>query len=292
MVLAEHPIIFNGPMVSAILDGTKVQTRRPLSKQPKFPFGVRRIVPVPDPWHVDALSGTPAYGLGNTGPRLLKWFCEDFSGNLVAEWDLGCPYGLPGDLMWVRETWADVNCGDGPAICYRADRGLRTWHDFSDTFGPDYGAGPSMDYDAYPGEYCMWWEDLLNGEPDHHWRPSIHMPRWASRILLKIVDIRAEPLQEITPADCLDEGVVLPPPRRGCAAPNPPDGWDTWGSDRQDAWIDDIARAVYFARCADAQDHIDAFRDLWNGIYGDKAGRSWCSNPWVWRIEFKRVFKE
>ncbi len=94
---------------------------------------------------------------------------------------LTCPLGLPGETRWCRERWADVNCEAGPALLYYADHDLRSWEQFSKTFGPNYGAGPSMDYKSYPGQYAMWWSDLLNGAEGHYWRQARHMPQWASR---------------------------------------------------------------------------------------------------------------
>ncbi len=83
-------------------EGTVTEILVPLDPQPKFPFGVAKIVLVPDPWHNDAFAGTPAAGMGRTGPRELKWYCEDFAGNLVARIMLDSPY-MPGDRIAVRE---------------------------------------------------------------------------------------------------------------------------------------------------------------------------------------------
>lgn len=165
-----RPILFSGEMVRAILDGRKTQTRRVLK---------------------------PSWS------RCLDLTDPDDRARAVEQ----CPYGVPGDRLWVRETWADVNSSEGPALLYRADGGMRTWHEFSETFGPDYGAGPSMDYVAYPGEYVMWWSDLLAGEPDHRWRPSIYMPRWASRLTLEVTEVRVERVQEVSEEDARAEGV-------------------------------------------------------------------------------------
>ena len=68
-------------------------------------------------------------------------------------------YGPVGRLLYVKETWADVNTEEGPSICYKADWHVMTWHDFCEKPSPDYGAGPSMNYEEYPGNYTMWWTD-------------------------------------------------------------------------------------------------------------------------------------
>ena len=186
----ERPILFSGPMVRAILDGKKTQTRRVVKPQPSHGFDASGyIVESSDKSHVGKFR---------------------FSDNGDKPWEseyIRCPYGVPGDRLWVRETWADVNSPDGPAICYRADGSYMHWQDFSETFGPDYGIGPSMDYDAYPGDYVMWWEDLLNGEPNHGWKPSIHMYRWASRINLEIIAIGVERVQDISGKNADAEGI-------------------------------------------------------------------------------------
>jgi len=183
--MKERPILFSAPMVNAILDGRKTQTRRV----------VKNLDYIQD-WD----KNDPTYGP----------FFEDEYGDSHKTVE-ACPYWQPSDRLWVRETWADVNTPDGPAICYRADSSYQHWKDFSTTFGPDYGAGPSMDYDAYPGDYCMWWEDLLNRdvhkEDGYRWRPSIFMPRWASRLDLEIKDIRVERLQNMNGEDAISEGV-------------------------------------------------------------------------------------
>lgn len=109
----------------------------------------------------------------------------------------------PGDRLWVRETWADVNTACGPGIGYRADSHF--WQ--PDYDGEDFGAGPSFNYDKYPGNYSMWFDDLLSGSPDHGWRSPIHMYRWASRLTLVVTETKIERLQEISQVDAEAEGV-------------------------------------------------------------------------------------
>lgn len=221
--MPEKPILFKAPMVRAILEGRKTQTRRIFKARylnkiiTEPPGGMREKI---EPKH--------------------------------------CPYGQVGDKLWVRETWADVNTPDGPAICYRADGSYRSWEEFSKTFGPDYGAGPSMDYDAYPGEYVMWWEDLLNRdihkEEGYRWRSPIHMFRWASRITLVVTDVRVQRLQDISGEDIVNEGIKIPGPTYNDPAAYVPDPWE-------------------------------CFSELWDSINSKKY--PWDSNPWVWAITFR-----
>ena len=161
-------------MVQAILSGNKTMTRRVIKPQPVF---------VADPY--------------------IPFKTEDANPKGIIK----CPMGKLGDLLWVRETWADVNTTEGPAILYKASGYYRSWHEFSKKFGTDYGAGPSMDYDSYPGDYCMWWEDLLSGAPDHKWKSPRYMPKWSARIWLKVKGVRVERLQDITNSDAIAEGV-------------------------------------------------------------------------------------
>lgn len=162
----------------------------------------------------------------------LKWL-EEFAPEFVAlSANELCPFGQIGDRLYVRETcfindYREAAVPEGERadceIHYRAD-GV-----------PDF-----------EGE-----EELIR------WRPSIHMPRWASRILLEITDVRVERLQEITYEQAAAEGVHRGPLREWCAS-------DEGGACHQYP--------------------IPAFRDLWQSTGGD-----WDANPWVWVVEFKRV---
>jgi hypothetical protein len=217
----ERPILFSAPMVRAILNGSKTQTRRIIKPvQPRndglWPAGRN---PVPD-----------------------------------------CPYGVPGGRLWVRETWADVNSYSGPGFAYKAD-GAFVQPEYD---GEDFGAGPSFNYDKYPGDYTMWYTDLLNGESGHRWRASNHMPRWASRILLEITGISVERLQDISEDDAKAEGCR---PVRGV------DG--IWaGSEGPGKLVTPWPTAK------------EAFADIWETIYG---ADSWDANPWVWVLSFRRI---
>lgn len=253
--MREKPIIFSAPMVRAILKGQKTQTRRII--KPPITDKIGNLLKLLKPCR-----------------RKKYEFMGDGKGNEV---NLK-PLMFPEDHLWVKETWADVNTPDGPAICYRADGDYRSWHEFSKKFGPDYGAGPSMDYDAYPGDYSMWWEDLLSKdehkEEGYNWRPSIHMFRWASRIDLHVNAVRIERLQDISEEDAISEGISKITKDNGriwkYGIPDS-DGlpgndnygwsWQEWGPDPK-----------------------EVFKRLWDSINGKK--HPWASNPWVWIIEF------
>ncbi|SPB16492.1 hypothetical protein NOV72_03692 [Caballeronia novacaledonica] len=154
-----------------------------------------------------------------------------FDGDALLDWAYPCPYGEIGDRLHVRETWQHSNHPLGPYddechVFYRADY-------MDDPHGPDGEKSPE-------GKY-------------REWRPSIHMPRAASRIALEITGTRVERLQSISEADAEAEGI-------------------------------NFLRSV-----PDADERLDArslFHYLWDGINGDGA---WAANPWVWVVEFKRA---
>lgn len=227
----EHPILFNGPMVRAIMEGRKTQTRRVVKTQRTS-----------GPHQIDDLVGSP-----------------DAIAAFIRH---KCPYGVPGGRLWVRETWADVNTEEGPALMYRADNHVIPWRSFCTEFGPDLGSGPSMDYEKYPGNYTMWWSDLQNGEDGHSWRPSIFMPRWACRIMPEVVDVRVERLQEISEGDVKAEGIKH----------DPECGYQIATGDYRGS----LTRSASLA-----------FWALWDSI-NKKRGFGWDTNPWVWVVEFRK----
>lgn len=153
------------------------------------------------------------------------WFEEDHYGD---HHQIQCPYGAPGSTLWVRETHRAFLLGDAPYIEY---------------------AATARDDD--PALYPISSEQYFQIE-SQRWRPSIFMPRWASRIQLKVLDVRAERLQDIREDDAKAEGVV--------------------------AWHMTIEGTVYRPE----------FMLLWDKINAQR-GFSWNSNPWVWVVEFERV---
>lgn len=184
-------------MVRAILEGRKTQTRRILKPQPV------------------ASDVAPE--------RLLDW--KDASYTVDQALAKECPYGQPGDRLWVRETWAPI---------------------FYD--GPIGRRGPGTLYRTN-----MTCEQGVQWSPEGvKWKPSIHMPRKASRITLEIVSVRVERVQDISEADCEAEGID--------------DGW--------------------LVKNRLAPPRRNAYAELFDEINGDYA---WRNNFWVWVIEFKRV---
>ena len=187
MPTREKPILMNGEMVRAVLDGRKTQTRRVIKPQPINPEG---------PNHDGLWS--------DTVDPVTRYFA--------------CPYGQPGDRLWVRETWACSHL-----------------------------------YDQFPPRLIPLDARFAYAATEHIGglikRPSIHMPRWASRILLEIESVRVERLNAITADDCRAEGT-------------------------EDDKNDGLVRL--------------RFSQLWTGI-NEKRGFAWHVNPWVWVITFRRV---
>lgn len=224
--MKERPILFSAPMVRAILDGSKTQTRRVMKKQPRS--GTDRVI----------LLERPIRSM-KEAPVLRAWFQEEGANTST---ELTCPYGQPGDRLYVREAWRTT--GDDGRADYLAPSALQphpVWYDAD-------GAAPA---------------DQCAGKT----RVSIHMPRWASRILLDIVSVRVERLQDISEDDANAEGVEL---ERCCLVSTDPCGAHLGGCCGQPKTLEPI----------------DAYRKLWNDINGSDA---WGANPWVWVVEFKRV---
>lgn len=163
--MKERPILFQGPMVRALLAGTKTQTRRAMRIQPD---GETKI-------HVEHFNQTVVdrYGDEQPGPEVFGAWWHD------GECGLLCPYGAPGDGLWVRETWA-----------YHV-HAQATQHD-----------------EDGPWVYAADGQPALQMRLCDRWRPSIHMPRVACRLTLDVTGVRVEQLQDISEQDALAEGIV------------------------------------------------------------------------------------
>jgi hypothetical protein len=233
----ERPILFSGPMVKAILEGRKTQTRRPIKPQPVF-------------------IGHPS--------TPFKTESADPKGIIK------CPYGERGTKLWVRERfcYGEIVCGDyvapdpEPLYIEHCDKSKKK---------------------TIPHQYAIS-NDI--GIEDIKWKPSIHMPRWASRILLEITDIRVERLQDISEEDASAEGCNLqwysdnagtedlwPCPKcngmqvHGCVGPNM--GWSE-------------------CDCEQCDTSKKMFKHLWESISGPG---SWDNNPFLWVVDFKVIEK-
>lgn len=228
--MKEHPIIFSGEMVRAILEGRKTQTRRVVKPQPTE-AGLE--------WKT-ACGGE--FAAWEDSLLLLDEYSED-----GGPCQRTCPYGKPGDRLWVRETHAFLwpeSCPDGVV-----------WEEVSGREVPIEDEDCDVEYRAdtgnpYPGQ---WPRDEAAGNPEApKWRPSIYMPRWASRINLTVTDVRVERVQDITTDGMRDEG--LRPDSEASLL---------WRENLTDKWI-----------------------ELWDSINAQR-GLGWDVNPWVWVITFE-----
>ncbi len=266
--MKSHPILFQGDMVRAILNCKPgVWPAAPIDPAMPFKFQTRRIIKrqpqyVCDDWTFHAEVGDKVIYKG--WPHRLvesRGRNKSAAGELTPQ-RLKCPYGVPGDELYVKETfqlWRDLHSGHA-----------EIWEG---TIGFAEGC-TSIEYQA-------------TSDSRGPWRPSIHMPRWACRLHLENKRVRVERVQEIDCYDAYSEGVNVGPPPPGCDAPEPPQGFEQWSNERREDWFTGMARTVYFARCADADDHVKAFRTLWDSINA-KRGYSWESKPWVWVVDFMR----
>lgn len=223
--MRERPILFSAPMVRALLDGRKTQTRR--------------VVKLPRNWvpNHDSRPDITSNGSLCVEPRGVA-VTEDTEDTYDV---LRCPYGAPGDRLWVKETWA------APPSC--------------DTIKPS-------DLDPLtPIRYAS--DGVVRGVSKRFvdkdgciaigkGRPSIFMPRWASRITLEVTGVRVERLQAISEEDAMTEGVDL----------------------KSEAWPD-FPEAMPISLKPRY-----AFELLWESINGRD---SWAANPWVWVVSFQRV---
>ena len=180
----ERPILFSGPMVRAILAGTKAQTRRVVKPQPETQHDGEPY------WHV---GGYRAWPHRSTVDPLRM------GGNI-----LPCPYGEPGDRLWVRETWVRASKlpGQGPVV-YLADGERGAW------VGDGEGGRLWVHHGWTVGVTKHSRDGRWTGPPNR-WTPSIFMPRWASRLTLEVTSVRVERLHDITDADATAEGVNGP----------------------------------------------------------------------------------
>lgn len=227
--MSEHPIIFCGPMVRAILAGTKTQTRRVI-KHPHVSEAVEWA------WWPEK---------GDAG----EWeFAVAAEGSLAHGDFMRCPYGVPGDHLWVRETWQDWCPLWGGGWCGHGDQ-----------------EGMARDHEVYYRADDP--ETWKRGAPKR-WRPSIHMPRWASRLTLEVVSVRVQRVQEITYADARAEGSFLG--RCDCMPRSQDRG---------------IMTAFTLQEC---HVHGTEFQYLWDSI-NEKRGHGWAENPWVWVVEFRSL---
>lgn len=246
--MKERPILFSAPMVRAILSGAKTQTRR------IAPIEFLSIKSFDDGITTWGVGFTKPIGKGRVHGSYSGTKCtQDQARQIIAS--QFCPHGAPGDVLWVRETWAPCEAPIRSGFFqYAADGAIGRRVSTSD--GEDFWMhnGHTIGI-SDPSLLGVW-----VGKPSK-WRPSIHMPRQASRLKLRIKSVRVERLRDISEADARAEGCF-------------PSGWAPSYSDPDNQSGGESLSAR------------EDFAELWQSING--AG-SWDANPFVWVIEFERM---
>lgn len=240
--MKERPILFSGPMVRAILEGQKTQTRRAIKKAGcQCGAWIPKEMPAttPEGWQTTGHSG--------------KWWCECCSSDQDA---VTCPYGVPGDRLWVREAFRYWYDEDGLWDCI------------------DYSAGgPAMKPEGLDFDTGMRFDERCSAVSK--FCPSIHMPRWASRITLEVTDVRVDRVQDISARDCIAEGIE----------PFATNGVAPFTMDANRSSITTFRDYLTGTRDRSAR---ASFESLWRSI-NDKRGYGWDANPWVWVVGFRMV---
>lgn len=242
----ERPIIMTAESVRAILDGTKTQTRR-VATSPKGSG-----VDIQDAEWVRKFSN----GNGFTGcwsfmreiSKQHSRYGERLACNSIAIDTIRCPYGKVGDRLWVREAMRPlVRDAAGVHVTYRADNRTECVGDVD-----------------LPHDYKF---DVRRNH-NKHWRPSIHMPRWASRITLEVTDVRVERVQAISEADVWAEGE---------------------NQEEYEVWLEDVHCIA--PPGSSFQSPKGLYENTWNEInYKRKDGiYAWDRNPFVWAVTFKKI---
>jgi transposase len=224
----------SAPMVRACLDGSKTQTRRPLRPQPDGYL--------PEwPPHYDKATGGAMWG------------------SMRSDHGIACPYGQPGDRLWVKETFFAFGFWEQR---WSAEKDRMEWHFVDQTIekGEQYQFEPPADYKRRKrgGTGIFWWK-----------RPAIFMPRVASRIDLEVTGVCVQRLQECSEVDAVAEGVRV----------------SHWAKRSM------ACQGIYECTMPDGKTHFndsayELYRVLWDQINGAGA---WDENSWVWVVEFKRI---
>ncbi|MGK8887586.1 hypothetical protein [Burkholderia gladioli] len=248
--MTENPILFSPPMVAAERRGEKSQTRRPMRPQPYDDYG--------------RLAWMFAKNRGSWGAP---------GGAPDPAWLARCPYGGPGDQLWVRETFVAFGRWE---TRFNVKKGRDEWHfvDMTLDTGRQYRYGGDLPNAQRASATPTWWR-----------RPAIFMPRAASRTQLEVVRTRIERVQEISEADAAAEGVESPETDR--------DNHD-WaicprcGGTRLYDAIGPNLGVMPDTDCFECDTHIKRFRYLWDSINAER-GLAWGVNPWVWVVDFRRM---
>lgn len=268
MEIKERPILFNADMVNAILAGRKTQTRRIVKPQPP---------------ETHSFGGYVIEASSRKNKGKFKWGIKKGEYHFADSIYVRCPYGQPGERLWVREAWGVVSHAfdeNGDRQQWEPDRPATPVYEMP--FGKGYYHGHVI----YAADGGFEWagDDDGGGEPRSAWKPSIHMPRIASRILLEIVSVRVERLLSISDEDAIAEGCYTNDEYSDMAGDA--DVWPCQICDGYQVHEHGSLSGASEVDCTNCDSPKKRFNQLWQSINGFD---SWGDNSWVWVVEFKVV---
>lgn len=179
------------------------------------------------------------------------------------DWIEHCPFGVPGDVLWVRES--------GRVLKHACDHDPVVQKDRWEVVGWEYADGTIKQLGDFDPPVSEWLDDCQRVG-----RPSIHMPRWASRLTLRITDVRVERLQDISEEDAKAEGLEVM-------------NFTGWGDEPGLPRVPEPDHFRGFQGAEWEEYPVAAYRALWERIHGPG---SWEANPWVWVVPFERITPE
>lgn len=238
----ERPILFSGLMIPPILRDDKTQTRRVMKTQPFYVDGGEFRFPWASFYDNGTVHTWDRNGTGGQNWQANEYPNEDKYAAALSRTPYAnpCPYGTVGDRLWVRETH------------YQYGKWVKNGHSATGKQRWRFKAiGMAVRFDAQP--------KIAKQEIGYHRRPSIHMPRWASRLLLEVTDVRVQRVQEISEDDALAEGMTL-----------------------------DLCDSV-LASAAGRLEPQDSYYVINKEGDDETQGHGWDANPYVWAITFKRI---
>jgi len=258
-------MLFSTPMVQAILNETKLRTRRIIKADlPVDAHGFHFL----DNEHLFKARKIDKTWSYFTDPELGSYPCADSQ-------KLKCPYGQIGDIIWIREAWKFTGIDEDGEFHVTFKDGIST-----SFYPPNFESEDIWFHRLEKLMDVMYKKDKVIEDEENErftwndadvpWKPSIHMPKDVCRIHLKITDIRIEKLHEISESDAIKEGI-----EKIFDVDNPPHAWIGW---KDYSGVDEIPFNNISPEAS--------FHSLWESINGKD---SWKKNPWVWVIHFEKT---
>jgi hypothetical protein len=264
--MRERPLPLSASQVLALLEARPMRLRRVLDPQPQ-PYVQAtddKHPPKHDAPYIDSYCSEPKTAENPRGMSTLWcwWTRDDRQGAFVGK----CPYGAPGDRLWIRETF----------YCDHAE--------YPDA--PVDEMKPMLEYRV--GHDCRTWEAGCPCRDDNgasSWRPSTHMPRWASRLTLEIVSVSIERLQAMTDADAVAEGVGARMSQESwsCFCASTHESFDMFVDPDADLRVERGITHVKHNPAEQIVSPLRHYRQIWDAKH--KGDASWEHNPWCWVVD-------